>query len=107
EVRYEDWKNNPERVFSTVKQQIGLPIVLKAPHQASSIGVAIVKQDDFEAFSKGINQCFLLFPSQERPGINWMPRKRNNGQMPKQSSKVASDIPYMWTISPYIVPMSY
>lgn len=61
EIRYEDWKNNPERVFSTVKQQIGLPIVLKAPHQGSSIGVAIVKQDDFEAFSKGINQCFFTF----------------------------------------------
>lgn len=60
-VRYDDWQRwyLQEDIFRKVKAEVGLPVVIKAPHQGSSIGVAIVKEDDFSAFAKGINQCFF------------------------------------------------
>ncbi len=47
-------------VFEHIKGQVGLPFVVKAPHQGSSIGVAFVKQDTVEAFEKAVKQCFFI-----------------------------------------------
>ena len=59
-LRHEDWQTRDRQViFKKIKSELGLPIVVKAPHQGSSIGVAIVQQDDFAAFVKAINQCFF------------------------------------------------
>lgn len=59
-VRWEQWNGaNAEQIFEAAKAKLGLPIVVKAPHQGSSIGVAIVKEDSLDAFVKAMNQCFF------------------------------------------------
>jgi D-alanine-D-alanine ligase len=45
-------------LFQVLKKHLGLPLVIKAPHQGSSIGVAIVKEDSLEEFI-AVNQCFF------------------------------------------------
>jgi D-alanine-D-alanine ligase len=47
-------------LFESIKSQVGLPFVVKAPHQGSSIGVAFVKKDDVNDFEKAIKQCFFI-----------------------------------------------
>ncbi|WP_439559699.1 D-alanine--D-alanine ligase family protein [Dyadobacter sp.] len=46
-------------LFQVLKKHLGLPLVIKAPHQGSSIGVAIVKDDSLEEFVSAVNQCFF------------------------------------------------
>jgi D-alanine-D-alanine ligase len=46
-------------LFQVLKKHLGLPLVIKAPHQGSSIGVAIVKDDSLEEFIWAVNQCFF------------------------------------------------
>lgn len=54
------WKNTDASVlFSEVISNVGFPFVIKAPHQGSSIGVAIVKKRSVDDFKKGMNQCFF------------------------------------------------
>lgn len=59
-LTYTDWQNRDRKeVFEEIKNDLGLPVVVKAPHQGSSIGVAIVQRDDFTEFTRAINQCFF------------------------------------------------
>lgn len=48
------------KVFEEIKEKVGLPFVVKAPHQGSSIGVAFVKKDSVEAFEKAVKQCLFI-----------------------------------------------
>ena len=48
------------KVFEEIKENVGLPFVVKAPHQGSSIGVAFVKKDSVEDFEKAIKQCLFI-----------------------------------------------
>lgn len=63
-ITFSEWQEEDSQasVFERVKSVLGLPVVIKAPHQGSSIGVAIVKDDDLEAFRKGVSQCFFAAP---------------------------------------------
>lgn len=47
-------------IWEKVQQEIGLPCVLKAPHQGSSIGVSIVKTSEFHDFREGLLKSFFL-----------------------------------------------
>ena len=47
------------KLFTDLINQIGFPFVVKAPHQGSSIGVAIVRKRSMEEFTKAIHQCFF------------------------------------------------
>jgi D-alanine-D-alanine ligase len=59
-IDWQTWsESKPATVFEAMKSDLGLPIVVKAPHQGSSIGVAIVKENSAEAFEKAMNQCFF------------------------------------------------
>lgn len=59
-VRWEQWRGTEAaEVFEAAKAELGLPIVVKAPHQGSSIGVSIVKEDNLDDFVKAMNQCFF------------------------------------------------
>ncbi len=59
-LTYSDWQSrNREVLFKEIKSELGIPIVVKAPHQGSSIGVAIVQKNDFPTFVQAINQCFF------------------------------------------------
>jgi D-alanine-D-alanine ligase len=61
-IRFEDWEQEALQpaIFERIKSTLGLPIVIKAPHQGSSIGVAIVKENDLDAFRRGVKQCFFV-----------------------------------------------
>ena len=59
-VRWEQWRETEvAEVFEAAKAELGLPIVVKAPHEGSSIGVSIVKEDRLDDFVKAMNQCFF------------------------------------------------
>ncbi|MCS7018119.1 MAG: D-alanine--D-alanine ligase [Cytophagales bacterium] len=59
-IRKATWDaESHEDLFERVKAILGLPFVVKAPHGGSSIGVAIVKQDDLTSFEKAIEQCLF------------------------------------------------
>jgi D-alanine-D-alanine ligase len=46
--------------FASLTAHLGLPVVVKAPHQGSSIGVAIVRQDELDTFCAAVDQCFFV-----------------------------------------------
>jgi len=48
------------KVFEEIKEKVGLPFVVKAPHQGSSIGVSFVKKDSVEDFVKAVKQCLFI-----------------------------------------------
>ncbi|QRR01815.1 D-alanine--D-alanine ligase [Dyadobacter sandarakinus] len=59
-LTYEQWLlGEYDIVFHVLKKHLGLPLVIKAPHQGSSIGVAIVKDDSLSEFINAVNQCFF------------------------------------------------
>ncbi|MFD2513507.1 D-alanine--D-alanine ligase [Pontibacter locisalis] len=60
-IQYADWSNQSQRqsIFHKLVADLGLPLVLKAPHQGSSIGVSIIKENDFAAFEAGVERSFF------------------------------------------------
>ena len=50
--------------FQSLIEHLGLPIVVKAPHQGSSIGVAIVREADLTQFCRSVEQCFFTMSVQ-------------------------------------------
>ncbi|WP_040006424.1 D-alanine--D-alanine ligase family protein [Fibrisoma limi] len=50
--------------FQSLIDHLGLPIVVKAPHQGSSIGVAIVREPDLALFCRSVEQCFFTMSVQ-------------------------------------------
>ena len=50
--------------FESLTAHLGLPIVIKAPHQGSSIGVVIVREADLTLFCRGVEQCFFTMSVQ-------------------------------------------
>ncbi|GAB3934680.1 D-alanine--D-alanine ligase family protein [Larkinella terrae] len=46
-------------LFESLQNRLGLPIVVKAPHQGSSIGVVIVRENDLNKFIRAVDQCFF------------------------------------------------
>ncbi|KAA6430486.1 D-alanine--D-alanine ligase [Dyadobacter flavalbus] len=59
-LRFDQWVPNEYAIlFQVLKKHLGLPLVIKAPHQGSSIGVAIVKEDSLDEFVYAVNQCFF------------------------------------------------
>ncbi|MCJ8165904.1 D-alanine--D-alanine ligase [Pontibacter sp. E15-1] len=60
-IQYRDWQDKTRRgrIFDRLVEKLGLPLVLKAPHQGSSIGVSILKENDFAAFEAGVDRSFF------------------------------------------------
>jgi D-alanine-D-alanine ligase len=54
------FEENHSQLFETVKSKVGLPFVVKAPYQGSSIGVSMVKEDSLAAFEKAVQGAFFL-----------------------------------------------
>lgn len=50
--------------FQSLIEHLGLPIVVKAPHQGSSIGVAIVREANLTQFCRSVEQCFFTMSVQ-------------------------------------------
>ncbi|RFS17919.1 D-alanine--D-alanine ligase [Emticicia sp. C21] len=56
----EEWTvADRSKLFTDLINNIGFPFVVKAPHQGSSIGVAIVRKRSLEEFTRAVNQCFF------------------------------------------------
>jgi D-alanine-D-alanine ligase len=73
------------KLFSEVINQIGFPVVVKAPHQGSSIGVSIVKKRSLEEFSKAMSQCFFETKIYHKDWDKLTHRQKKN-QMEKMSN---------------------
>ncbi|PSR52266.1 D-alanine--D-alanine ligase [Adhaeribacter arboris] len=60
-VRAEEWADTSQRpiIFEQLTRDLGLPLVIKAPHQGSSIGVSIIKTTDFRAFEEALARSFF------------------------------------------------
>ena len=56
-----DWlkPHMKESVFKQSKEELGFPFVIKSPHQGSSLGVSILKEDDFTAFERAVEKSFF------------------------------------------------
>lgn len=55
-----DWDTQPhENIYQKLKNDIGLPLVIKAPHQGSSIGVSILDEDDLAHFERLVQKSFF------------------------------------------------
>ncbi|SMG17959.1 D-alanine-D-alanine ligase [Marivirga sericea] len=55
-----DWNSQShENIFKSLKHKLDLPLVIKAPHQGSSIGVSILIEDDLAKFEHLIQKSFF------------------------------------------------
>jgi D-alanine-D-alanine ligase len=53
-------EDDKKQLFESLKSKVGLPLVIKAPYQGSSIGVSILKEDNLAAFSAAVESCMFL-----------------------------------------------
>jgi D-alanine-D-alanine ligase len=71
-LRYDQWIAKEYSIlFQVLKKHLGLPLVVKAPHQGSSIGVAIVREDSLDSFISAVNQCFFQFEITREKWVSW------------------------------------
>lgn len=81
-----EWdKADKSELFSDLISTLGFPFVVKAPHQGSSIGVAIVKKRSLEEFTKGMNQCFFESTFLQKDWKKLTQRQKKN-QMEKMTN---------------------
>ncbi|MCP4521922.1 MAG: D-alanine--D-alanine ligase [Cytophagales bacterium] len=61
-VSREQWfaTNNKEELFENLIEELNLPLVIKAPHQGSSIGISILKEKNTEEFIKAMHNAFFV-----------------------------------------------
>jgi D-alanine-D-alanine ligase len=65
-------------LFGELTKSIGFPIVIKAPHQGSSIGVGIVRKRSMEEFSKRMSQCFFDTSINKKDWVKLTTRQKKN-----------------------------
>src|SRR5688572_4398405 len=60
-ISAKEWENMEDRpaIYEQLVAEIGLPMVLKAPHQGSSIGVSVLMEPDFNKFETAVNRSFF------------------------------------------------
>lgn len=85
-ISKDQWaKADKSKLFSELISEIGFPLVVKAPHQGSSIGVAIIKKRSLEEFAKGVSQC--LFETQiSKKDWQKLSKRQKANQMKKMSN---------------------
>lgn len=56
------WRTTTDKtaLFDQLVGTLGLPLVVKSPHQGSSIGVSIVKENDLKTFINAVNKSFFI-----------------------------------------------
>ena len=56
------WLRKEEKaaLLEDVKARVGLPLVIKAPNQGSSIGVSILREDDAAAFAQAVDKSLFI-----------------------------------------------
>lgn len=60
-IAKKDWENTTTvaPIFEKVKAAVGMPMVIKAPYQGSSIGITVLQNDTVEAFTEAVNKAFF------------------------------------------------
>lgn len=53
-------KAKKEELFKQYIQQLGLPFVIRPANQGSSIGVSIIKEDDFQKFEESVDKALFI-----------------------------------------------
>ena len=53
-------EKNKEKLLEEIIATVGLPFVVKSPHQGSSIGVSIVKTKNVDTFIHAVNRSFFI-----------------------------------------------
>lgn len=60
-LKKEKWlKSDPAAIYKELESGLGLPFVVKAPYQGSSIGIAVVKDNDLKKFTRSVNRSFFI-----------------------------------------------
>lgn len=61
-ISREEWLSHEKRstLFNSLTSSLGLPLVVKAPHQGSSIGVSIVSEANFSDFENAVNKSLFI-----------------------------------------------
>ncbi|MEQ9423243.1 MAG: D-alanine--D-alanine ligase [Cyclobacteriaceae bacterium] len=61
-LKRKDWLTTRDHseAFEKMKEAVGLPMVIKAPNQGSSIGIGILENDSVDEFVRLTNQAFFL-----------------------------------------------
>ena len=61
-ISREQWLSTADKAiqFEQLVASLGLPLVVKSPHQGSSIGVSIVKENDTKTFIDAVNKSFFI-----------------------------------------------
>lgn len=78
-ISKEIWESSDKsKLFTSLIAELGFPLVVKAPHQGSSIGVAIVKKRSLEEFSKSMSQCFFETQILKKDWIKLSTRQKKN-----------------------------
>jgi UDP-N-acetylmuramate--alanine ligase len=49
-----------ESIFKELESKLGLPFVVKAPYQGSSIGISVISENDISQFTKAVNRSFFI-----------------------------------------------
>lgn len=78
-ISYEEWHTvERSKLFTDLINTIGFPFVIKAPHQGSSIGVAIVRKRSMEEFTRSMSQCFFETTMTKREWDNYTNRQKKH-----------------------------
>jgi D-alanine-D-alanine ligase len=78
-ISRKEWESaDKSALFSELTKTIGFPIVVKAPHQGSSIGVGIVRKRSMEEFSKRMSQCFFDTSIAQKDWVKLSTRQKKN-----------------------------
>ena len=74
-LKKSDWNSiSQEQIFEKIKSAIGLPLVIKSPHQGSSIGVSILQENKFDQFKLLVRKSFF---EQEILQTEWLQLSEN------------------------------
>ena len=78
-VTKKEWdEGDRSDLFTSLTKSLGFPLVVKAPHQGSSIGVGIIRKRSMEEFSKRMTQCFFEQNIQRKEWVKLTRRQKKN-----------------------------
>jgi UDP-N-acetylmuramate--alanine ligase len=76
----ERWLGTSDKksIFKDLETQLGLPFVVKAPYQGSSIGISVISENDINLFTKAVNRSFFIQQIDKKDWENMSEEKQIN-----------------------------
>jgi UDP-N-acetylmuramate--alanine ligase len=76
-LKKEKWASSEaSKIYKEIESQLGLPFVVKAPYQGSSIGISVIKDNDLKKFIKAVNRSFFIQKIEKEEWITMSEEKR-------------------------------